>query len=194
MKELEIRRQLFHIFWGFVFVALIYFDLINPLMIFILIVVFLAISLLSKKFKIPVVYWFITKFDRPKDIKNLPGRGSWFYLIGVFLAMVLFPKDITMAAIAVLALGDSIAPMVGQYGIIKHPFSEKKFIEGTIAGAFIGFIGALLFVKYYEAALAAIIAMIVEGIDLRLGGHPINDNIIIPIVAGAVIWLLRHII
>jgi dolichol kinase len=194
MKELEIRRQLFHIFWGFVFIALIYFDLINALMIFILIIVFLVGSLLSKKYKIPVIYWFLTKFDRPKDIKELPGKGSWFYLIGVFVSMVLFPKDITMAAIAVLALGDAIAPLVGKYGRIKHPFSEKKFLEGTLAGAFVGFIGALLFVRFYEAALAAIIAMLAEGIDLKLGRNPINDNIVIPVVAGAVILLLRLVI
>jgi len=194
MEELEIRRQLFHIVWGFVFVGLIYFDMINPLMVFILIILFLIGSLLSKKIKIPVIYWFLTKFDRPEDIKSLPGKGSWFYLIGVFLVMVLFPKDITMAAIIVLALGDSIAPLVGQYGRIKHPLSEKKFLEGTIAGALVAFIGALVFVKYYEAALAAIIAMVVEGIDLRLGRNPINDNIVIPIVAGGVIWLIRLII
>jgi len=194
MKELEIRRQINHIMWGFIFVGLIYYDLITPLMIFILIVVFLIGSSISKKVKIPVVYWFLTKFDRPDDIKTFPGKGAWFYLIGVFLAMILFPKDITMASILILALGDAIAPMVGEYGNIKHPFSEKKFLEGTIAGALVAFIGALLFVKHYEAALAAIIAMIIEGIDLRLGRQPINDNIVIPVVAGGVIWLIRLII
>ena len=115
-------------------------------------------------------------------------------MTGVFLAMVLFPKDITMAAIIVLALGDAIAPLVGQYGKIKHPLSEKKFLEGTIAGALVAFVGALIFVKHYEAALAAVFAMLAEGIDLRLGRHPLNDNIVIPVVAGAVIWLLRVII
>jgi dolichol kinase len=194
MKELEIRRQINHIVWGFIFVGLIYYDLISSAMVFILIIIFFIGSLLSKKYKLPVIYWFLIKFDRPEDIKNFPGKGAWYYLIGVFLAMVLFPKDIAMASIFILALGDSIAPLVGEYGRIKHPLSDKKFLEGTIAGALVAFIGALLFVNYYEAALAAIIAMVVEGIDLRLGRHPVNDNIIIPVVAGAVIWLLRLII
>ncbi|MBW2977989.1 SEC59/DGK1/VTE5 family protein [Candidatus Woesearchaeota archaeon] len=194
MEELEIRRQLFHIFCGFGVVGLIYYDLINYLMIFIFIVAFFAVSLLSKKIKIPVISWLLTQFDRPIDIKRLPGKGALYYLLGVFLAMFLFPKDITMAAIIVLALGDAIAPLVGQYGRIKHPLSEKKFLEGTIAGVFVAFVGAALFVNIYEAGFAAVIAMVVEGIDLRLGRQPINDNIVIPIVAGGVIWLLRLII
>ena len=113
------------------------------------------------------------------------------YLIGALLAVILFEKDIALAAIIILALGDSFSRLIGPFGKIKHPFNNTKFLEGVIAGIIAAFLGAILFVKPSEAIIASFFAMMLEGVNLRLGKFKIDDNITIPLIAGGVIWLIR---
>ena len=97
-----------------------------------------------------------------------------------------------MASIMVLALGDSISHLYGlHYGKTKHPFSKTKFLEGTIAGIIFGFIGAFVFLPWWEALLASLAAMIVEAIEIKIGTQQVDDNLIVPFVAGAVVWIVR---
>ena len=195
MNRQETKRRIFHICSGIIITTLIYFNILTPLILFIILVVGGIMSLISLKYNIPIIYWFLKHLDRPEDIKNFPGKGSFYYGIGVLLVLVLFEKDIAMASIIIMALGDSIAPFVGKYyGKIKHPLSNKKFLEGTIAGGIAAFIGALLFVVWIEALLASIAAMIAEGINIKFSGIAVNDNITMPVTAGVVIWLLRMVL
>lgn len=192
ISKFEWRRQLFHMFLGVLIVILLLYDFIDKKIIFIAIVMGLAFSYLSKKTEIPVVYQLLQKFERKEDIKKFPGKGMVFYLIGVFAALLLFPKDIAMASIMVLALGDSFSHLFGiHYGKIRHPLSKTKFLEGTIAGFVAGFVGALVFAKWYESLFASLAAMVVETIEIKIGTEQVDDNLIIPFVAGAVIWIIR---
>jgi len=195
MKPSEIKRRLFHIFSGFVFITLIYFDLLTPIRMAAVIIAGIVLSLLGKKIRLPLIHWFLEQLDRPSDIKTLPGKGAIFYGCGVFLALSLFQKDIAMAGIAILALGDAVSPLIGRYGALRDPFtSKKKFLEGTFAGALAGAIAASFFVAPLEAVLASAAAMIAEGVDLKLGVNQIDDNIIMPFVACTVIWILRIVV
>ena len=194
LSDLEIRRKMFHLISGIIIVGLIYYDIFNYITAAVLIVLLVIYGILVKKIRIPFVSVIFEYLERPKDFKTIPGKGSVFYLTGVFLVLVLFSKDIAMAGIIVMALGDAIAPIIGQYGLIEHPFNRKKYIEGSIGGGIIAFIGAMLFVSPLEAGVAAVAAMIVEGIDLKLRVNPLDDNIIMPLIAGSVIWLLRFLL
>ena len=122
---------------------------------------------------------------------KLPGKGLIAYLIGTLIIFVLFEKDIAMAGIIVLALGDSFSRLIGPFGKIKHPFNNAKFMEGIIAGFLAASLGAALFVAPHEAIAASFFAMLLEGINLRLFRFKVDDNITIPIIAGFVIWLIR---
>ena len=134
----------------------------------------------------------LQKFERKKDIEKFPGKGVIFYFIGVYTSLLFFSKDIAMASIMVLALGDSASHLYGiHYGKIKHPFSGKKFLEGTIAGFVAGFIGAFVFLPFIEAFFMSLSAMIVEAIEIKIGTQQVDDNLIIPFVAGAVVWIIR---
>ena len=108
--------------------------------------------------------------------------------------LVLFEKDIAMAAIIILALGDSFSRLIGPFGKIKHPFNDKKFLEGVIAGMVAAALGAMLLVKPLEAIAASFFAMLLEGVNLRLFKFKIDDNITIPLIAGFVIWLIRFLL
>lgn len=186
MKELE--RRLFHLCMGILIVSLIYFDILNATIMGIVVLIALVLSLISLKFKIPVVHWFLSRLDRDEDLKKFPGKGAVFYGIGVFLVLLLFDKDIAMASVIILAIGDSLAPIIGRYHLIKHPFSERKFLEGALGAGFLAFLAAMLFVTPLEAALASLGAMIAEGVELRAN---IDDNITMPLVAGLIIWIIR---
>ena len=192
LDNFEWNRQLFHIFLGIAIVVSLVYDFIDKKLIFIIIITGLVLSYLSKKIKIPIVRQLLQKFERKKELNEFPGKGTIFYFIGVYIALFFFPKDIAMASIMILALGDSVSHIYGlHYGKVKHPLSKTKFLEGTIAGFAFGFIGALVFAKPLEAFFASLIAMIVEAIEIKIGTQQVDDNLIVPFVAGTVIWLVR---
>ena len=197
MKKIkpETKRRIFHIVNGIIFTSLIYFGILTPLILIIILVLGGMACLLSLRYKIPVIDFLLKNFERPEDMKIFPGKGSFYFVLGILLVLVFFEKDIAMASIMIMALGDSIAPLVGQYyGKIKHPLSDKKFLEGTLAGGIAAFLGAVIFVAPVEAAFASIAAMIAEGINMKFSGISVNDNISMPVAAGIVIWLLRLIL
>ena len=192
INKFEWSRQLFHIFLGIAIAALLMYGLIDKKIILVIILIGLILSYLSRKAKIPVVHQLLQKFERKEEFRKFPGKGIIFYLIGVFASLLFFPKDIAMASIMVLALGDSVSHIYGlHYGKIKHPLSRTKFLEGTIAGFIAGFAGALVFVRPLEAFLAAFTAMLVESIEIKIRNEQVDDNLIVPLVAGAVVWLVR---
>jgi len=189
--ELEIRRNIFHMIVGIVFVILIYFDIINSSILFVFLILALILSFLSLYVKIPILYWFLKKFDRPDDLQRFPGKGSIMFILGVLIAFYFFPKDIALAGIMILTFGDSINTIVGLRGRIKNPFNKKRFIEGFIAGFAFAFVGALFFVSFVEALIASFIAMVFEGFDIKL---KLNDNVTIPLVSCLSIYLLRFLL
>ena len=192
INNFEWNRQLFHIFLGIFIVLLLKYGLIDGKIFLIIILIGLVLSYLSRYSRIPVIYWLLKKFERKNEIKTFPGKGMNFYLIGCYISLILFSKEIAMASIMVLALGDSISHLYGlHFGKIKHPLSNKKFLEGTIAGFIFGFIGALAFLPWHEAVIASLAAMIVEAIEIKIGTQQVDDNLVIPFVAGASVWAVR---
>ncbi len=189
--RLEIKRQPFHILLGLLFIALIYYDLLNPLLLLIVIVLTLAGSFFVKKTKPKTIYKLLQLIEREKALKELPGKGFIAYLIGALLVITLFEKDIAMASIIILALGDSFSRLIGPFGRIKHPFNNTKFLEGVIAGIIAASLGAMLLVRPSEAIIASFFAMALEGFNLKLFKFKIDDNITIPLIAGIVIWVMR---
>lgn len=189
--RLEIKRQPFHILLGLLLIALIYYDILSPKILITLIIIAIIGSIFVKKTKPKTIYKLLQFIEREDALEGFPGKGLIAYLIGTLLAILLFEKDIALASIMILALGDSFSRLIGPFGRIKHPFNNTKFLEGVIAGIIAASLGAMLFIKPSEAIVASFFAMLLEGIDLRIFKLKINDNITIPLIAGAVIWLVR---
>lgn len=173
---------------GVIIVALLYFKIINEWHIFYSLVLGIFISWLSLKVRLPVVGWFLDKFER-KQVR--PGKGAITYFIGILLALKIFPFDVALASILILAIGDSVSSLVGPFGSVRTKLSDKKLFEGTFAGGLMGGLAALLFVAPFEAFLASFVAMFFEAMEIRLNQKILNDNVIVPLVAGTVIVLLR---
>ena len=192
LNEFELNRQVFHVLFGLVIVIFLLYGFLNKEIILGLILIGVVLSFLSRRMQVPVIHNLLQKFERENEIKRFPGKGMIFYLIGIYISLILFPKEIAMASIMVLALGDSVSHLYGlHYGKIKHPLSRTKFLEGTIAGFIAGFIGAFVFLPWHEAFFASLAAMIIEGIEIKIGTEQVDDNLVVPLVAGSVVWLIR---
>ena len=93
----------------------------------------------------------------------------------------------------VLAFGDSVSHLFGlHFGKTKTILSDTKMLEGTIAGFVAGFFGALVFVSPIEAFFASLAAMVAEAIEIKIKAERIDDNLIIPFIAGSAVWVIRY--
>jgi phytol kinase len=190
----EIARQILHLLIGLVTVLLIHFNVLSSLAILLLIVAGVIASILSKRIWLPFFTYFLNKLERKNVRKSFPGKGLVFFFIGVLLAKQLFAKDIALAAIMILALGDSVSHLFGRkFGKLKNIFNgkSKKLFEGTIAGTVAGFFGAIFFVSIPEAFVASFIAMVAEVVEIDFNNNTLDDNLVIPLIAGTVIFLMR---
>ena len=190
--SLETRRNMFHLILGLLIVAALCFGVIDVWVMLAVVIVGFLLSLASRKRPVPLIHWFLRHFERQEDFEGgIPGRGALFFFVGLLIALALFEHDVVLAAATIFVLADSVSPLIGvKMGRIKHPLSDKKFLEGSIAGFVFAFLGAMLFVSPLEASLASFFAVAVEAVD-TIKGKRIEDNITIPIIAGLVITLFR---
>jgi len=192
MAVKEVKRKVLHLLLGVILAAAIYYDIIGWLSLFVAVLLSVLLSYVTKHKRFFAENWLLRNFEREEDIKIFPYKGLTFYLIGALIAVFLFEKDIALASIAILCLGDSISRLVGEaFGKIKHPLDGRKFVEGAFAGFFAGIFGAVLFIPWYEAVIASFFAMAAEGLELKVGMADVDDNLVVPIAAGFAVWIFR---
>lgn len=190
-KKLEIRRNLFHLVFGIVLVVLIFYNVLGLEHLFFLLILGMTLSLVSLHWSVPVISWFLKKFERKG---TFPGKGALMLVLGYILVLGLFQKETALAAMTILAVGDSISPLVGMhFGKTKHPLNNIKLLEGTIAGIVAGGLGASLFVPWWQALVSAFVALCVEALEIKFHKLMIDDNIIVPLIAGLTIIILQMI-
>ncbi len=188
LSRLEMRRQAFHIGLGILVVGLLHYKLINATTLFIILTIGFIFSMLTKKYNIPVISWFLKMFDREKS--NFPGEGAFFMVAGMFLVYGVFPRNIALAAIMVLTLGDSVAHLLGK-GLGKRKFHKNttKTWLGMVGGLIAGTLGAWVFVPFSLAFIGSLLAMLLEAIELKYMGYTLDDNIFVPVVAAIAMHL-----
>jgi dolichol kinase len=194
LSKTEIKRQLFHLGLGLTLAGLYYLDILSPLAMFLGIICGGLLSFISKRVDIPIFSTFLDHFERKEVRHKFPGKGMIFYFIGTLLVMQLFEKDIALAAIMVLAFGDSVSHLFGaKFGKIKNIISgdSQKLLEGTFAGTVAGALSAALFVPFPEAFIGALAAMIFEVFKIDFNDKTLDDNIVVPLIAGTVMFLIR---
>ncbi len=186
---LEIRRQAFHAAVGIAAIVLIIKGFAGAYFFALLSIAGLLLSFLSVKHRIPVIYRLLKYLDRKKE--RIPGKGAILLIVGIALALTFFPQDIALAAIAVLAVGDAISRLGQFFGKIHFPWNRHKQLEST----FLGFLGSALLASFFvtrtEAVAASAIAMLAESFPINARGRTIDDNLVVPVVAGFTIIILR---
>lgn len=191
----ELDRQILHIIIGLITVAAYYYNILSSLAVFLMIIIGIMASTISKRIWLPFFSFFLARCEREEDKKTFPGKGMVFFFVGVLLVTKLFEQEIALAAIMILTLGDSISHLIGgSFGQIKNIFNgkSKKLFEGTLAGTLAGFAGAIIFVPVTEAMIASFAAMIAEVVEIDFNKNTLDDNIVVPLVAGTVIFLMRY--
>jgi len=190
-KELEFRRQSFHFLAGFLVVFAHWIGFLRLREIAVILIVGLMLSFFSARRKIPIVSDILQVFDRPRD-HEFPGRGAFYFLLGVFLSILIFPVKIAYASILILSVGDSLNHLFGERAPrrINLLWNRRKSVVGLVLGIVMGTFAAQFFVPLIPAFLAASISILLETIPLRLGKFYIDDNIFVPLVAGGILMML----
>ena len=195
INNLELKRKIMHILVGIIAIILLIYNIINPLIIFIILTIGAFLSILSLKFKIPLIHQALQTFERDRDKKNLPGKGPIFATVGALLSLQLFPQDIALASIIILTFADPISYLIGKnFGKTKSFIDKRKNIEGHIAGALISSLFAMFFVHPILAITSSITAMLFESLIIEIQKIELDDNLVIPLTAGTVMFLIREVL
>lgn len=190
----EFRRKAVHLLLGISIVIFINLEIgfvqqYSRHIFLALLIFMLGLSIICKYTKFSLLVRFLEIFDKPKDLKEFPAKGSVFYLIGTLASLLLFDLKIASASIIILAVGDPLAHFVGRYyGKTKLIINNKKLLEGTLAGTFFGTFAAMFFVPWPIAFFGAAFGMIAEAVELET--LHLDDNFFIPLVSGAVMTLI----
>jgi dolichol kinase len=120
-------------------------------------------------------------FASPREERRL--ASSTWYVLGIGLVVALFPLAIAVPSVLVLALADPSASYVGRrWG--RTPLG-KGSVLGTSVFVALAFAILLAFVSPLEALATASVVALVEVLPL-----PLDDNLTVPVAAGASLWLL----
>jgi len=185
--KLEVKRAAVHVL---ICLSIILLSLKSRIVwpLFFILIAGLIVSVASRKYKIPVISWFLENFEKPEYAKTFPGKGVLFLIAGCLLVLKLFPDNIALAAIAILAVGDPLSHLVA--GSFKGKLLKRKSLSGLLLSIILASFAASFFVDFAFAFIAAIAALISEILVIKLGEDPVDDNIIIPLVAGTILYLL----
>ena len=132
--------------------------------------------------------WFISNTAvLLKESESSRVLGSTYMAVASLLVFLFFDKELAILALMYIAVGDPLAGVVGKrYGRVKI---GSKSVEGTVAFAVgAGGVGCALIaggldVPYWVALAGAGVGALVELLPI-----PVDDNLTVPAVSGAVMW------
>lgn len=142
---------------------------------------------------------------RPSEVYTW--NGVIFYLIGTWIVLVIFPKDIAVISILLLAWCDTAASTFGRLYGRDGPFIRPgKSLIGTVAACIVGILSGYIFWGYIArfdepellwypssrlslhslALLTGVIGAFTEQMDL----WKLNDNCVIPVMSGSLLYII----
>ena len=185
----EVSRKLIHL--TNVIIPVGYLFLFPSKIHMLIILFFLSVIFIFLDFSRTRIGWIKTIFGKMFNFMlrthELDGRltGATWVVIGSFLTVALFQKEIAILALLFMGLGDTVAALFGaHFGRIRI---WEKTVEGTLAGLVVCLMVSVCFpgMSVWVRTGGAISAMIAELIPL-----PVDDNIRIPIISGTIMMFL----
>jgi phytol kinase len=129
------------------------------------------------------IFFISPMLDLVDRNETIPGKGALFFVLSALVSLTLFPVRIAFLSILALSLVDGVATMAGRtWG--RTRILRGKTLEGSLAGALLAFMAFLFFIPVDHAALLAIFVAAVELFS------PVDDNLVIPVMAGFFLQLL----
>ena len=140
---------------------------------------------IMEKRSLPIISSITRHATTPEELYEFRAAPI-FFALGILLTLLIFPRPASSAAIVIFALGDSTASIFGKmFGKRTLSFNRGKTLEGSLIGFVFASCAAAFFVNPFMAALGAAVAMLLEGLPL-----PINDNLVLPLVTGALLTFM----
>ncbi len=186
----QIGRKLYHLLGGVGLLSLYYILGRKQSLLFYAALFILVLSIDGARLMIPAMEPLHVHAVRELHPQNEEHKltGTAPYILGIGLSLYAYALPVATAAICFLAFGDVAATAIGErFG--KTKIGDKS-LEGTfafiVAAALSGFLLSLLGVHLltWVMVLGVLVAAGVELLTL-----PINDNLLIPLVAGGMMEL-----
>jgi dolichol kinase len=195
IKSNPVSRGLFHLIAGLFFpiLALSVTKSIILIALGTITAVFVSLDLLRFRYPGLTTWAFRTFHMFLRNTEKSQLTGASYLLVASLISFLVFPRDIAVLSLCFLAVGDPLASMAGsQIGKIKI---FGKTLEGTLVCFTACLVSGLILLKFsihiswLLIILGAFVATLAELVPLR-----INDNILIPLSAGAVMLAVQSVI
>jgi dolichol kinase len=198
----ELRRKAFHVSGSLI--PIIYYFISRETAVFYLAIInavllFIEWQRLSGKIKLPQMLL------RPHEEKQV--AAYIYFQIASLLSIVFFDKTIAIAAILMLALGDTASGLAGamqREGNVRYshnkiiikpwPIMAIMFAVCLMIGLFLSDLTPstdMVHISFAVFAAGAVGATIGDAIPLRIQGKPVDDNLMIPLLAGLFMSVAR---
>ncbi len=145
-----------------------------------------------RKFEEDVIFGFVKDVRRKNEREPL--LATFFILLSAFLTIVLLGAPFAIFGLLAISFGDAAATLVGKLtGKHKIPYNREKSVEGWIGFFTATTLSILIFLMLmpeYAVFNLLAIALIAGVAGAFLETIPtVNDNTIIPLCVGFVVWL-----
>lgn len=126
----------------------------------------------------------LSSFERPTTPLGL---GAIWFAAGILIAIGISGSIITLAIVVfVTTIGDSVATITGTtIHSPKMPYNKKKSIAG-----FLGIFAVSAAFSYFLIGLPGIGLGLVAAFIESISFHPLDDNFILPVILGAVSYVV----
>jgi dolichol kinase len=108
--------------------------------------------------------------------------GSSYFIFGMLLTIILFPKPVAIASLYILIICDATA------GIVGSSWGRIRIFGKTLEGSLAFFISGMIFVAFTmrDSLLWGTLA-VVGGALIELIPTGLDDNLTIPLVVGGIL-------
>ncbi len=186
----EIVRKFIHSSSGIVISVLYTFSEKDLLIIGLLFPLFIILFLEVLRFRGMVSVPFL----RDREKKKIGGHA--FFMLGAFISILLFDKQIAIASILMLAIGDAASGLA--QAVKRRTLDREEAYKRGIKppDVILIMLSVSFLVGYYTidsltiAISGAIGATIADGVHLRIYGISIDDNLTIPLYSGFLMSLV----
>lgn len=195
-SDIHWARKIWH-FLGVIAILVIFHNVSRPMALILITATMLAfVSLdVARQFS-PRLNEILLVFFRPfiREHERQSLAGTSYLLVGVFIIIVFFPKDIVTLALLFLAVADPLASLVG-LRMGKDKIIGQKSLQGSMAAFFACTILAAGF--FYSRGLMTERIMIVSLLSGLIGAiselipvGKLDDNFTFPVVSSSLLYLL----
>ncbi|MFW3145474.1 MAG: diacylglycerol/polyprenol kinase family protein [Thermoplasmatota archaeon] len=187
-SEVWIRRKLLHALIGAVFLlSVLTWDGLRWGFLAILVLGY-GLSLVQARRRLPVISWFLDRYDKSSD--HLPGQGPLTFFLGALYAWFIFGGNAAFAGIIVLTFGDPWAYILGKsIGGPALPWNPGKTVVGSLSLFISSFAVITLIWGPVPGLMISLVGAVVESMPFP-NFVMLDDNVTIPFFSALTGWMM----